>query len=108
MRFVIAPDWLLKLPDNHLLLSKTVVALYGYIDKEGLGRPAHCLIRNGSLPVPDVITARGKVRNLRWSVGHLKNNMKLPSEIKPLSGMTGNATLPGGCTEKPYTAPSDP
>lgn len=81
MRFIVAPEWFMKLPDTHLLQSKSVLQIYNYMDKDGLGRPANCLVKNGSIPPPNVITPRGKLRNLRWSVGYLKNYLKLPTEL---------------------------
>lgn len=65
----------MKLPNESLLQSKAVLQIYQYGDKDGLGRPANKLIKNGSIPPPNIILPRGKVRGLRWSVGYLK---KLP------------------------------
>jgi hypothetical protein len=86
MRFIIAPDWFMKLPDDHLLQSKAVLQIYGFMDKDGLGRPSNILVKNGAIPPPNVITPRGKLRNLRWSVGYLKNYLKLPTELIEVKG----------------------
>jgi len=77
MRFVIAPDWVMKLPDDAVLTSKQVLGLYGYC-----GINAWIQIRDGHIPIPDKSVQQGPNRKLLyWSVKHIKNNLKLPTEI---------------------------
>lgn len=83
MRFVIAPDWLMQLPDDALRNSKQVLDLYGYAIIKSYS--ANRLIKAGHLPKPDRFVRRGPKRNTPyWTARHGKNNVKLPDEIKPL------------------------
>lgn len=80
MRFRIAPDWLMKLPDDALLNSKQVLNLYGYQITNRYS--ASTQIKAGHIPEPDRFIHQGpKRRLLRWTVLHIKNNVKLPTEI---------------------------
>lgn len=79
MRFVIAPDWVMKLKDDDVLSSKQVLDIYGY---DICSRSASVYIKHGLLPNPDRCKQQGKRRLLFWSVKHIKNNLKLPTEIR--------------------------
>lgn len=79
MRFVIAPDWLMNMKDDDLLCTKQVLDIYGYsLESRGV----NTLVKKGHLPMPDRQRQQGPRRRLIfWSVRHIKNNIKLPSEI---------------------------
>ena len=81
MRFIVAPDWFMKLPDDTLLNSKHLIELYRYTNTgEGASQISH-LIARGSIPIPDKTIPRLIRPKLRWSVGYLKNYLKLPTEL---------------------------
>lgn len=81
MRFVVAPDWFMKLPNETLLNSKHLIELYGYTNTgEGASQISH-LIKRGGIPVPDTTIPMPRRPRLRWSVGYLKNYPKLPTEL---------------------------
>jgi len=74
MKFIVAPDWFMALPDKHLLKLKEVTKLYEIAGKES----ADDLILREAIPPPDYITGKRK----EWSVGHLKDYLKLPTELR--------------------------
>jgi len=79
MRFIIAPDWFMKMNDDDVLVSKQVLFLYGYAYDH---RSSNRLVEKGYLPKPDILK-KGKGNQTKfWSVGYLKNYLKLPTEIK--------------------------
>lgn len=81
MRFVIAPDWLVSMPDDAVLNSKTVLTLYGYAITSSYS--SNALIKAGHIPPPDKCTQQGpKRRLLGWTVGRLLDFMKRPDEIR--------------------------
>mgnify|MGYP000945675490 CR=1 FL=1 len=80
MRFVIAPDWLVEMPEDAVLNSKTVLSLYGYAIFKSYSCSA--LIKAGHIPEPDKCTQQGKRRLLGWTVGRLLDRMKRPEEIR--------------------------
>jgi len=81
MRFIIAPEWFMKLNDDDVLCSKQVLDLYGYsIESRGV----NILIKKGHLPIPDKEIQRKRSRLIRWTVGYLKNYVKLPTELNIL------------------------
>lgn len=80
MRFIIAPDWFIKLPNEHLLTSKAVLDLYNY-SLTSCNSQTHTLVRKGLLPPPDKVTVRPVRNKWMWSVGYLKNYLKLPTEL---------------------------
>lgn len=79
MRFIIAPDWFMKLNDDDTLVSKQVLHLYGYAWDH---RSSNRLVEKGYLPAPN-IRMKGKGNQTKfWSVGYLKNYLKLPTELR--------------------------
>lgn len=84
IRFVVAPDWFMKMEDTAQVTSKVVLELYGYADGGNLSSSSHYLVKRGSLPPPDIKIKRNKTHKIAWTVGYLKNFMKLPTEIRPL------------------------
>lgn len=77
MKFVIAPDWLMQLPDDHILRKKHIWEIYGHKSNRSI---SNILSVNG-IPKPDIKTPYGKCHRLGWTVKHVKNNVKLPTEI---------------------------
>lgn len=78
MRFRIAPDWLMKLDNEKLLNTKQVLDIYGYsIDTSSL----HILVKKGHLPKSNRPVQQGGRTLHFWSVGYIKNYLKLPTEI---------------------------
>ncbi len=68
----------MALPDDDLLKLKQVKKLYGVIGKES----AEELIMRGTLPPADYILENPKLKKCLWSVGHLKDYLKLPTELR--------------------------
>lgn len=77
MKFLIAPDWLMKLSDEDLLTSKQVKDIYGY----SLEEATSTLLQRGSIPKPEKENTNIKRKRYYWSVGYIKNYLKLPSEL---------------------------
>lgn len=81
IRFVVAPEWFMKLPNTYVLTSKAVLELYGYkLHNDGSSQISH-MISRGNVPKPDNIVIRPKRNKIGWSVGYLKNYLKLPTEL---------------------------
>lgn len=74
MKFIVAPDWFMALPDTDILKLKDVVKLYEIEGKES----TNDLVLRQAIPPPDYFI--GKLKG--WSVGHLKDYLKLPSELR--------------------------
>lgn len=94
MRFIIAPDWLMAKKDDDLLCTKQVLDLYGYAADS---KSASGLCAKGHLPMPDKPRQQGRRRLLFWSVRHIKNNVKLPTDLLPMPP-----------AEQPNTSPEAP
>lgn len=77
MRFIIAPDWLMKLDDSHKLQGKQIKQIYGYHNKEGI----KSLVEWDSIPMPEIVKSNPQRNRYYWSVGYIKNFLKLPTEI---------------------------
>lgn len=80
MRFIVAPDWFMKLPNDYILTSKAVVELYEYTLNNHSSQISH-KVKQGRIPKPDVVTIRPRRNKIGWSVGYLKNYLKLPTEL---------------------------
>lgn len=77
MKFRIAPDWLMKLNDEDILNSSQVTEAFNFLPSDSVS----ALINRGAIPYPDKSEPRGtRVRHF-WTVGHIKNHLKLPTEI---------------------------
>jgi len=74
----------MKLPDDTLLTSKAVIELYQYKNSGNRSSALHYLLKRRQLPQPNVVTQQGLKRQLRWTVGYLKNYVKLPTELNIL------------------------
>ncbi len=94
MRFIIAPDWLMAKKDDELLCAKQVLDLYGYAADS---KSASGLCTKKHLPMPDKPRQQGRRRLLFWSVLHIKNNVKLPTDLLPMHP-----------SEQPNTSPDAP
>ena len=70
----------MKLPDNQILTSKAVMDLYQYTLNNCGSQISH-MIKRGVVPPPNKITIRPKRNKIGWSVGYLKNYLKLPTEL---------------------------
>lgn len=77
MKFVIAPKWVLDLPDAYTLRGKHVKEIYGHAERGSIQN----LLRSNSIPPPDIQADNSERKTYRWTVGYLKNFMKLPSEL---------------------------
>lgn len=80
MRFIVAPDWLVAMPEDAALNAKTVLILYGYsISKTyywGLR------VKAGQIPPPNKCIQQGKRRVSSWTVGWVLDHMKRPEELR--------------------------
>ena len=77
MKFRIAPDWLMKLNDEDILNSSQVTEAFNFSQFDSIS----ALINRGAIPYPDKTKPRGTRFIHFWSVGYLKNHLKLPTEI---------------------------
>lgn len=77
IRFIVAPNWFMKLLDTDVLNSKTVLEIYQYKQSSQISH----LVKSGRMPPPDVVTVRPRRNRIGWSVGYLKNYLKLPTEL---------------------------
>lgn len=80
MNFRIAPDWLMQLKDNNVVNSAKVIEIYMFPSSDSITG----LINRGAVPYPDRSVKHGKTVRHYWSVGYLKNHLKLPTEINQL------------------------
>ena len=81
IRFIVAPDWFMKLPNTHELTSKAIREIYGYKENKGGSSQISHRVKKGSIPPPDKVTIRPRRNKIMWSVGYLKNYLKLPTEL---------------------------
>jgi len=80
IRFIVAPDWFMKLSDTQVLTSKAVLEIYDYAQHNCGSQISH-MVKRGVVPPPNVVTVRPKRNKIGWSVGYLKNYLKLPTEL---------------------------
>ncbi len=67
----------MKLDNNYKMGSKQVKMLWGYGTEESIT----LIVERGSLPPPDIVIPNRERNRYRWTVGYVKNFMKLPTEI---------------------------
>lgn len=80
MRFIVAPEWFMKLPNTDVLPSKAVLEIYQYAQHNCGSQVSHLVTRK-RIPPPDVVIIRPKRNKIGWSVGYLKKYLKLPTEL---------------------------